>query len=342
MTVANRDHRLRAGDRHRMGFRDVVDLSLDDDRHDRKMVLMKVVNPCHRMNDQPDDLNLGVNLDVSLYLRRNDLLDDHRDLNLDGMTDGNLCHRMSDLLVDRKLDDVRHGLTMGDDLMTDVSHDLRMNGQLGDLNLDASSDVNLCRRMNDLLVDHSMDDDHRDVLVDHHTNVTDDRNLDVSHANRNCVRRDRSLGVMKDGNRGHHMSDRLDDRKMVATKNVNHRGVLVGRYNCALDDRNDRNSVVMTDGNLCHRTNGRPDDLMKDVNLDVSLDLRMNDLLGDLNSDDVRRDRKVVLKMDVSLDLRKNDRLDDLMTGVSRVNHKYVRRDLNLVAKMDGMRHHVK
>jgi hypothetical protein len=236
-----------------------------------------------RYNCALDDRNLGVNLDVSLYLRRNDLLDDHRDLNLDGMTDGNLCHRMSDLLVDRKLDDVRHGLTMGDDLMTDVSR-----------------------------------------------------------VNRNCVLLDQKMVLMKDGNRGHHMSDRLDDRKMVATKDVNHRGVLAGRYNCALDDRNDRNSVVMTDGNLCHRTNGRPDDLMKDVNLDVSLDLRMNDLLGDLNSDDVRRDRKVVLKMDVSLDLRKNDRLDDLMTGVSRVNHKYVRRDLNLVAKMDGMRHHVK
>jgi hypothetical protein len=281
MTDASRGHHLRVGDRHRTGFRDVVDLNLDasrdlrmsdllDDRRDLNLDGMTDGNLYRRKSVPLDDLSLGANLDASRDLRMSDQLDDRHDLNLDV----NLCHRMSDLLVDRKLDDVRHGLTMGDDLMTDASR-----------------------------------------------------------VNRNCVLLDQKTVLMKDGNRGHHMSDRLDDRKMVATKDVNHRDVLVGHCNYALDDQNldvshanrnyarrDRSLGVMMDGNLCRR---------------------MNDLLGDLNSDDVRRDRKMAAMKDVNRGLRMSDRLDDLMTGVSRVNHKYVRRDLNLVAKMDGMNHHV-
>jgi hypothetical protein len=146
------------------------------------------------------------------------------------------------------------------------------------------------------------------------------------------------------------MNDLQDDLNLGGMMDGNHRGVLVGRYNCALDDRN---SVVMTDGNLCHRTNGRPDDLNlddvrhgltmgDDLMTDVSLDLRKSDLLVDRNLDDVRRDRKMALMTDVNLCHRMSDQLDDLMTGVSRVNHKYVRRDPNLVVKMGGMRHRVK
>jgi hypothetical protein len=81
--------------------------------------------------------------------------------------------------------------------------------------------------MSDQLVDHLKDDDHRDVLVDHHMNGTDDRNdlnLDVktgenrdrrmndllddlnlvaSRVNRNCVRRDRNLGANFDAMNHH-------------------------------------------------------------------------------------------------------------------------------------------
>jgi hypothetical protein len=185
------------------------------------------------MNDRLDGLSSGVNLDASRGLRMSDLLVDR---NLDASSDGNLYrrtnelqddlnldvkmdvsrgHHMSDRLDDQNLDDVRHGLTMGDDLMTDVNLCHRMNDRLDDRKMVATKDVN-----------------HRDVLVGHCNYARHDRNLDVSHANRNCVRRDRSLGVMMDGNlcrrmndllvdlmtdgnRGHHMSDLLVDRNLV-------------------------------------------------------------------------------------------------------------------------------
>jgi hypothetical protein len=57
------------------------------------------------------------------------------------------------------------------------------------------------------------DVNHRDVLVGHCNYALDDQNLDVSHANRNCVRRDRSLGVMMDGNLCRRKNDLLDDRR---------------------------------------------------------------------------------------------------------------------------------
>jgi len=158
-----------------------------------------------RYNCALDDMSLDVTMGVNLCLRKNGRLDD---LNLDV----NLCPRMSDLLVDRNLV-----------VMTDVNLCLRTNDLLVDRNLDGMTGGNRGHRMSDLLVDHSMDDDHRDVLVDHHTNVTGDLNLDASHANRNCVRRDRSLGVMMDGNLCHRMNDLLVDRNLVVmTDGMNH------------------------------------------------------------------------------------------------------------------------
>jgi hypothetical protein len=204
--VALRDHRLRVGDRHRTGFRDVVDL----------------------------------NLDASRDLRMSDQLDDRHDLNLDV----NLCHRMSDLLVDRKLDDVRHGLTMGDDLMTgvnlchrmndllgdrhdqnwgvtmDVSHDLRKNDRLVDQNLDVSHanrnyarrdrslgvmmDVNLCHRKNDLLVDRNLDGMTDGNLCHRMNDLLDDLMTGVSRVNHKYVRRDLNLVAKMDG-KSHHV-----------------------------------------------------------------------------------------------------------------------------------------
>jgi hypothetical protein len=163
--------------------------------------------------------------------------------------------------------------------------------------------------MNDQLDDRSMDgkkshrvdlsiDPECYVLVGRYNYALDDRNLDAS----------------SDVNRGHRMSDLLDDHSM----DDDHRDVLVGHCNYALDDQN---LDVMKVVNPCHRT---------------------NDLLGDLNSDDVRRDRNLDGMTDGNLCHRMNDLLGDLMTGVSRVNRKYVRHDLKLVAKMDGKSHHVK
>jgi hypothetical protein len=200
----------------------------------------------------------------------NDLLVDRI---LDVKMDVSRGHHMSDRLDDQNLDDVRHGLTMGDDLMTDVSHDLRKNDLLDDQNLDdvrrdrklaLMKDVSLYLRRNDLLDDHSMDDDHRDVLVGHcnyalddqnldvsHVNrnyARHDRNLDVSHANRNCVRRDRSLGVMMDGNLCRRMNDLLVDRNLDVMTDGN----LYHRRNDPLDDHHDLNLVVKM-GGMRHR-----------------------------------------------------------------------------------------
>jgi hypothetical protein len=128
---------------------------------------------------------------------------------------------------------------------------------------------------------------------------------------------------------------------------------------------------VMTDVNLCHRMNDQLDDQMKDGNLFVNRDLRMNDRLDDHSTDDDHRvvpvghrmngmdDPSLGVKMDVSRDLRRNDRLDDHsmdddhrdvlvdhhMSGMddrktdgNHVNRNCVRRDLNLVVKMDVSR----
>ena len=67
-----------------------------------------------------------------------------------------------------------------------------------DLMTDESLDGNRDLRMNDLLDAHSMDDDHRDVLVDHRMNVTDELKMVGNLLNRNCVRRDLMMVVTMD------------------------------------------------------------------------------------------------------------------------------------------------
>ena len=187
------DHRLRVGDRHRMGcFCGVylswivnraiqnhdhrVDLSIDPpcyDVDDRKMDVSRGL----RMNDRLDGLSSGVNLDASRGLRMSDLLVDR---NLDASSDGNLYRRTNELQDDLNLD-----------VKMDVSRDLRMNDQLDDHLMDGKKSHR---------VDLSIDPECY-VLVGHHTNVTDDRNdlnLDVSHVNRNCARHDLKLDVNLD------------------------------------------------------------------------------------------------------------------------------------------------
>jgi hypothetical protein len=177
-----------------------------------------------RYNYALDDLTMDVNLDASRDRRMSDRLDDRNlDVNLLNrscvLRDQNLVVnlvvsrglRMNDLLDDLNLDDARHGLRMGDDLMTDVSHDLRMNVRLDDLNLDESSDVSHDLRMNDLLDDLNLDA-MTDVNLYRHTNGRlDDRNLDVT----------------KDGKKSHRVDLSIDPECYV----------LVGRCNYALDDR---------------------------------------------------------------------------------------------------------
>jgi hypothetical protein len=109
-----------------------------------------------------------------------------------------------------------------------------MSDRLGDRMTDENSDVNRDLHRNDRLDDHSMDDDHRDVLVDHHMSGMGDRKTDGNHVNRNCVRRDLNLVVKMDVSRGLRMSD-----------------LLVGH---------------LMDGNHVNR-NYAPRDLMTDVNL---------------------------------------------------------------------------
>jgi hypothetical protein len=100
------------------------------------------------------------------------------------------------------------------------------------------------------------------------------------------------------------MNDPLGDHSMGDDR----RDVLAGHHKNGTDDRNDLKMGVNSDVNLC---------------------LRRSDLLDGPNLDDVRHGQKLVLMMDVSRGHRMNDLLDD-------------RRDLNLVAKMDAMSHHVK
>jgi hypothetical protein len=132
-----------------------------------------------------------------------------------------------------------------------------------------------------------MDDDHRGVLGDRHTTVTDDLN-----------------DLMTDASRGHHTNDLLDDHSMGGKKS--HRVdlsidpecyVLGDRRMNVKDDRNDLKMDVMTDVNLCLRKSGRLDDRNLDasrvnrncVHHDLNLDGKMDGMshhgmwMGDLN-----------------------------------------------------------
>jgi hypothetical protein len=127
-----------------------------------------------------------------------------------------------------------------------------------------------------------MDDDHHGVLVDHHKNVTDDRNdlkMVVNHVSRNYVLPDQNLVVkmdvslylrmngMDDRNDlnldvslGLHMSDLLDDH----STDDDHHDALVGHRKNGMDDRND----LMTDVNRVNR-NYAPRDRKMGANLDA-------------------------------------------------------------------------
>jgi hypothetical protein len=65
---------------------------------------------------------------------------------------------------------------------------------MDDRNLDVSRGLH----MSDRLDDHSMDDDHRDALVDHHMSGMGDRKTDGNHVNRNYAPRDRKMGANLD------------------------------------------------------------------------------------------------------------------------------------------------
>jgi hypothetical protein len=127
-----------------------------------------------------------------------------------------------------------------------------------------------------------LDDDHHGVLVDHHKNVTDDRNdlkMVVNHVSRNYVLPDQNLVVkmdvslylrmngMDDRNDlnldvslGLHMSDLLDDH----STDDDHHDALVGHRKNGMDDRND----LMTDVNRVNR-NYAPRDRKMGANLDA-------------------------------------------------------------------------
>ena len=203
------DHRLLLDDRHRMGYLCVDDLKLDvkmgvnrglrmNDRLGGHLMGASRVNRNYARHDRKTDGNL----DVSLCLRMNDLLDDR---NLDAKMDGNLYPRMN-VMDDLNLDASR------------ANRNCALHDQMKDVNLDASRGLH----MNDLLDDQSLVDDHRDVPVGHRMNVMDvpndlmtdgnldasrghrmsdllvDQSSDVSRANRNCVRRDQMTDVNLD------------------------------------------------------------------------------------------------------------------------------------------------
>jgi hypothetical protein len=164
---------------------------------DRKMVLMKVLNLCHRMNDRLVDLNSD---DVLVDHCMNDRLGDRKMVvNLAA----NLCHRRNDRLDDLNSDDVRRDRKMV--LKMDVSLELRRTDLLGD-QMTGVSRVN--RR--------SGVHPNAQLVYEHRVDLKIDLECYVRH--------DRSLGVMMDGmtdgNRDHHVSDRLDDQMTDANLDV--------------------------------------------------------------------------------------------------------------------------
>ena len=323
MTDVSHGHRLHVVDRHRMDFRDVDDLNLGDDH-------LMDVNLCLHMNDR-----LGGHLKDD---DRHDALVGHHK---NGMDDRN----------DQNLDGNR----------------VNRNCVLRDQNLGAMTGVNHDRHTSDRLDDHSMDDGlMKGGNLYRRMNVMDDRNdlmMVVNLLNRNCALRDLKTGASLGVNRGHRMSDRLDDQndlKMGGTTDVSR----VIRMSDRLDDQNlgvsrvIRNCVrrdLMTDGNLDvnrdHHMNVMDDrnDLMMVVNLvnrnyvrhdrkmggnsDVNLCLRMSDLLDDHLKDDDRHD--------VLGDLHMNA-MDDRKMDVSRANRNCVRRDQMTDVNLDAMSHRVK
>jgi hypothetical protein len=222
-----------------------------------------------------------------------------------------------------------------------VNREIQNHGHRVDLSIDPpcydvddpSLGVSHDHRTNDRLVDHSMDDGLTTVAnLCLRMNGTDDRNLDVNHVNRNCVRRDLMMDAMTDGNLCRRMNDLLGDHSM----DDDHHDALVGLRRNVMDDQNDRNLVAK---------------------MDVSRDLRMNDLLDDHSMDDglmkganhdhrmsVMGDRND-LKMDGTTDVSRghhmNGLLDDLNLDANHVNRNCVRRDQMKDVNLDAMSHRV-
>ena len=235
--------------------------------------------------------------------RRNDLRHD-----LDGLrvrcnakTDGHCDHRLR--VGDRHHMDFRDV----DDRNLDVSLCLHMSDLLGDHHdrkMDGNLDGNRDHHTNDLLVYRNLDDDHHGVLVDHHKNVTDDRNdlkMVVNHVSRNYVLPDQKMDAMTDGNLCHRMNDLLVGQNLGVNRD-HHTNDLLGDH--LMDDD-------YHDALVGHRKNG-----MDDLNLDV--------------------------KTGENRDRRMNDLLDDLKTDGNHVNRNYAPRDLKMDANLDAMNHHVK
>ena len=157
------DHRLLLDDRHRMGYLCVDDLKLD---------VKMGVNRGLRMNDR-----LGGHLMGASRVNRNYARHDRK---TDGNLDVSLCLRMNDLLDDRNLDDDLHDQNW---VVNRVNRNYVRRDQKMVVMMDASRGLH----MNDLLDDQSLVDDHRDVPVGHRMNVMDvpndlmtDGNLDAS------------------------------------------------------------------------------------------------------------------------------------------------------------------
>jgi hypothetical protein len=231
-------------------------------------------------------------------------------------------HRV-DLSIDPPcydVDDQNSGVT------TDANRDLHTNDQLDDLNLvanrvsrncalrdpktDGNLDVSLCHHTNDRLDDHLKDDDHRDVLVDHRMNVTDDRKTDANRVSRRSgvhlnaqlvyehrvdltidpecyVRHDLSLDAMTDGSHDHRTSDLLGDLSLDASRANRRSGVHLNAH-LVYEHR-----VDLTIDPECYVRR----DQMKDVNLDVMRDG------SHVNRNYAPRDRKMVLKKCHRVDL---------------------------------------
>ena len=233
-------------------------------------------------------------------------------------------HRRSDLRHDRDVHRVRCSVNRRDHRVTDDHLVNRKNGLRDDDHRLLSDDrhrmdcfCEVCLLMVVYLSIHNHD--HRvDLSIDPPCYYVDDLKLDGN----------------LDVSRGHHMNDLLDDHLM----DDDHHDVLVGHRmnamdgrsdlmmvvnrvnrNCALRDRKmDVSLDVMTDVSLCLRMNDLLVDHLTDGTMDVSHDLRMNDQLGDQNLDVSRANRSCALRdlkmdgtMDVSHDLRMNDQLDD-------------------------------
>jgi hypothetical protein len=160
-------------------------------------------------NYAPRDLKMDVNLDVSHDLRRNDRLGDHY------------------------LDDDHHGVL--------VCHRTNVTGDRNDLNLDVSRvNRNYVLRDQNLDVNLVVSRDHRMNAMDDRNDLKMDGTMDASRDHR---RSDLLVGQNLGANRGHCMSDRLDDLRMNA-----------------MDDRK-------MDGNHVNR-NYAPHDLKMVANLD--------------------------------------------------------------------------